>query len=114
MDRLMKRANEMIGERIIVRGSDYGVVESYVTISDGYESRYVLCTDIGKRVELSSLLRYLNSLITTAARPDGSDYAKRCAQPKKLYRANAMCAANINNTARIGNETIDIAKRPSD
>jgi len=112
VDRLMERANELIGERITVRGSDYGIVESYFTVCDGYQTRYVLCTDIGKRVELSSFLRYLNSLITTAVRPDGSDYAQRCAQPKGLYRANAVCVANIDNNARIGNETINISNRP--
>jgi len=114
MDRLKVQADNLVGEHIIVRGKDYGHVVSYDTISDGYDSRYILCTDLGKRVELTSLLRYLNKVISVAVRPDGSDYADRMAQPKKLYRANAMCAANIDTNAHIGNEIVNIAKRPTD
>lgn len=107
-------ANDFVGDELIIRGKGYGIVTEVITVCDGNETIYGLVTDQGKRFKLSAVMRALNVALSTAVYPEGSDYAKRQAQPKKLYRANAVLAANIDSNARIGNETINIAKRPSD
>lgn len=113
-DRMFDIANSFVGDELIIHGKSYGIVTEVLSITDGNDTVYGLLTDEGRRLQLRSVLRALNNVIKNAYYPDGSEYAQRLAQPKKLYRANAVLAANIDSNARIGNETINIAKRPSD
>ena len=105
-------ANDWVGRALIVRNTDYGIVTEWESITDGYDTQYVLITDKGRRIGLSSIIRYFSSLANNAGHPDGTDYSHRFSGPKKLYRAEPYCAANIPNTAKIGNETIRINKLP--
>jgi len=105
-------ANDWVGRALIVRNTDYGIVTEWESITDGYDTQYVLITDKGRRIGLSSIIRYFSSLANGACNPDGTDYSHRFAGPKKLYRAEPYCAASIPNTAKIGNETIRINKLP--
>src|SRR6056300_1238286 len=94
-------ANGFVGGELIIRDKSYGIVTEVICVTDGSDTLYGLVTDQGKRLRLSSVLRALNSKIANAVYPDGTDYSNRLAQPKKLYRANAICAANIDSTAKI-------------
>lgn len=106
------KANDWVGKQLNVAGNDYGIVVDWFCIGDGYESQYVLVTDTGRRVGLASVIRYFSSMANAAHFPDGTDYSHRFAGPQKLYRAEPYCAANIPNTARVGNDTIRINKLP--
>jgi hypothetical protein len=110
MRSMFDKANGMVGSELIIRGKSYGIVTEVFAIDE----EIGLVTDSGKRLRLSSVLRALNESLRNAVYPQGTEYAQRISQPKKLYRANAFCVANIDSTARIGTETIDIAKRPGD
>lgn len=114
MQSMFDIANGFVGDELIIRGKSYGIVTEVVSVTDGNDTLYGLVTNDGRRLQLRSVLRALNNVIKDAHYPDGSDYAQRLAQPKKLYRANAVCVANIDSNARIGNEAINIAKRPTD
>jgi hypothetical protein len=105
---MFDKANSMIGDELIIRGKYYGIVTEVFAIDE----EIGLVTDSGKRLRLSSVLRALNESLRNAVYPQGTEYSQRIAQPKRVYRAYAFCAANVDSTARIGNETIDIAKRP--
>lgn len=105
-------ANGFVNSELIIRGKSYGIVTEVLTVSNGYDTTYGLLTDTGKRLQLRSVLRALNNVLPVAVYPDGTDYVQRLAQPKPLYRAGATSFANIDTNARIGNESIDIAKRP--
>jgi hypothetical protein len=107
-------ANDYVGGELIIRGKSYGIVTEVVSVCSGSDTIYGLVTDQGKRLRLASVLRALNDKIASAVYPDGTAYSDFLAQPKKLYRANAVFAANIDSTANIGEEKINIANRPGD
>ena len=103
-------AKSYVGERLIIRGKDYGIVTEFFSV----DNEYGLLTDHDIRLRLSSVLRALNSNITDAVYPEGTAYSKYFAGAKKLYRAEAYGAANIPNTAfaRDKENAINISKRP--
>ena len=110
MTSMFDKANGFVGEELIIHGKSYGIVVEVFSI----DNEYGLVTDKGSKLRLVSVLRALNKVMKDAVYPEGTAYAQHLSQPKKLYRANAINAANIDSNARIGSETINIAKRPGE
>lgn len=103
-------AKSMVGESLIIRGKDYGIVVDYFSVDE----EYALVMDNGRKLGLRSILRATNDLIRNAVYPEGTAYSQYFAGAKRLYRAEAYAAANIPNTAfaKDSDNAINISKRP--
>lgn len=103
-------AKSMVGEDLQINGKEYGKVVDYFSVNE----EYAIVLDNGRKLGLKSVLRAMNRYIKDVKYPDGTAYSNHFAGPKKLYRAQAHCAANIPNTAfnQDADNSIDISKRP--
>jgi hypothetical protein len=92
-----------IGNNIVVNGNDYGTIVSVQTIYKENKVVFVFVTDIGKKVETESYLRYLG--IGCKVYPDGSAYAFRLREPKRKTRNICYVPGkNIRNIAHFDNK----------
>lgn len=108
---LEDQIQDYIGNSLVIRDKDLGIVVSYSSISDGHSTRYLLETDKGKRIDFASVVRYFATLRRGSVSPDGSDYSARFVGAKKLYRYEVMCPANIDSTVRIGTVNVSIVSK---
>lgn len=87
-----------IGDNIVVNGNDYGTILSVETIVKEDKVVFVFVTDLGKKVETESYLRYIG--IGRKVYPDGSAYAFRLREPKRKNRTiSYVPGKNIRNIA---------------
>jgi len=111
MRSLEAQIQDYIGKSLVISNRDLGVVVSYLSISDGYSTRYILETDTGKRIDFASVVRHFAAMRRKSVSPDGSDYSARSVGAKKLYRYQVMCPANIESTVRDGTVNVSIVSR---
>lgn len=98
MNNVKQRCDALIGERIDIRGTDYGVVVEVYQ----YDVQFILVTDIGKQIEALSYFRYLRSKHVTHKYPDGTDMAARMRLPKaKGGNIKYVPTANLRNIAHV-------------
>lgn len=106
----------IIGVNIKLGDIDYGIItEISVEVDNGNAIIYA-DTDAGfsfNAFQVYQMYRNLYENVPDKVFPDGSDYAKAQSGPKsKAKGGGAVNAAAMPKYARIGEETIDISKRP--
>ena len=115
------RIYRLVGAHIFTKDRDFGTVIEIIELDSGSDIRYVCVMDNGKNVDGFSILRMISSsnLIRKAqanenhvgssiALTDGYEYAKRVVGTKRKHLATPFATANIETTAIIGDERIDI------
>ena len=116
----------LIGNSIKVNDDLIGTVTEVFEITNGSDTQYVCVFDSGRKVDGYSILRMImssnlirqsrsntNHVGSSVSFPDGTAYAKYFAGAKAKHTGNVACAANINNTAIIGDERINITQHLS-
>jgi len=107
----------IIGVNIKLGDIDYGIItEISVEVDNGNPTIYA-DTDTGfsfNAFQVYQMYRNLYENVPDKFFPDGSDYAKAQSSPKSKAKGGggAVNAAAMPKYARIGEETIDISKRP--
>lgn len=87
-----------IGNDMVINREKYGVIVDLIEVDNNGQQVFVFVTDLGKRVEASSYLRYLG--IGRKVYPDGTDYAMRLRRPKsKTKNVAYVPSKNIRNIA---------------
>ena len=108
--RVLDLANDLVGQSLIIRGKDYGVVTEVVTVCTGHETRIGLRTDTGKALGAVSVLRYLLGLNKKVEYPEGTAFAHYFSGPKGIYSGKAVGGAQMPTDIRIGVETINMTQ----
>jgi hypothetical protein len=116
-----ERIYALIGNSIKVNNDLIGTVTEVFEITNGSDTQYVCVFDSGRKVDGYSILRMISSsnLIrqaqsntnhvgTSISFPDGTAYSKYFVGAKAKHLGNAVCAANIDNIAIVGDEKINI------
>lgn len=112
---------DLIGLSVKGKNTDFGCIKDLVEIKQDNEFIIIAIMSNGKNISLDSIRKLFISQKLTLKRdekgnnipivyPDGSDYSKRTVGTKRKQIALPICIANINNTANINGETINIAK----
>jgi hypothetical protein len=98
MKTMRERCESMIGETMVIRDSDYGVIAEFFE----HGEKFIFVTDKGKHVDAGSYFRYLSSARSVKHYPDGSDYAARLRLPKsKTYNIKYVPTQNLRNIANV-------------
>ena len=98
MKTMRERCEAMIGETMVIRDTDYGVIVEFFQ----HGERFVFVTDKSKQVEASSYFRYLSSTRTVKHFPEGTDYVARLRLPKaKGGNIKYVPTANLRNIANV-------------
>lgn len=121
MSKHRERIYALIGNSIKVNNDLIGTVTEVFEITNGSDTQYVCVFDSGRKVDGNSILRMISSsnlirqaqsntnhIGSSVAFPDGTAYSKYFIGAKAKHSGNAICAANIDNTAIVGDEKINI------
>lgn len=114
----------LVGTRISDKNTDYGVVEQIIELAQDNEKFLVAVLSSGKGMRLSTIAKlfaqqkqYLrrNSAgeIIVLAYPDDWDYSYRKFGPQRKRIVMPAVVGNIDNTAIIGEEKINITSHVS-
>lgn len=107
----------IVGVNVVLGDNDYGCITDIIVEHDNSCVSLIAETDAGyffNAIEIYQLYRSIYENVADKHYPEGSEYSRWNVGPKSKSwgSGGAVNAANIPNTARIGNESINIAERP--
>ena len=111
----------LIGLSVKGKNTDFGQIKELVEVKHDNEFVIIAIMSTGKNLSLDSIRKLFVSQKLTLKRdekgncipivyPDGSAFSKYAVSTKRKQIALPVCVANINNTAVINGEKINIAK----
>ena len=111
----------LIGLSVKGKNTDFGQIKELVEVKHDNEFVIIAIMSTGKNLSLDSIRKLFVSQKLTLKRdekgncipivyPDGSAFSKYAVGTKSKQTAYPVCVANINNTAVINGEKINIAK----
>lgn len=116
-DEYQDKVIAMLGTQLSNGVKDYGKIVDYIKIIENAGVRYVFVTDIGKRIDSGSAMRFMNAYRRKLANapaivyPDGTDKALR-GRAMRVRRSGmrSITSGQINTNANVGeNESINIS-----
>jgi hypothetical protein len=111
----------LIGLSVKGKNTDFGQITELVEVKHDNEFVIIAIMSTGKNLSLDSIRKLFVSQKLTLKRdekgncipivyPDGSAFSKYAVGTKSKQTAYPVCVANVNNTAIIGDEKINITK----
>lgn len=94
MKTMAERCQEMIGESIVIRGTDYGHVTEFYSIESSGHTRYIFVTDKDSKIEAASYFRFVSFNRNGVALSQSKGTFKRRTQEIKY-----VPTANLSNIA---------------
>ncbi len=111
----------LIGLSVKGKNTDFGQITDLVEVQHDNELVIIAIMSTGKNLSLDSIRKLFVSQKLTLQRdekgncipivyPDGAAFSKYAVGTKRKQMAYPVCVANVDNTAIIGNERINITK----